>query len=338
MHHTLRTSLTRIADFTENDPVQALPREAWEWGDYVVAEVTEAPGMERWIELPNGRLINVAAGDRLFGALGTRFATLTMTGTWKQVGPDGRMQVLTPAGLFGRVTSLSPYELPPIQITYRGHVFVQGRKAVMSAYAAPDTGQRFATPVVLVLGSSMSCGKTSAAREVIRRLKVMGLSVVAAKLTGAGRYRDVLSMQDAGADAVFDFVDAGLPSTVCPEAVYREQVLRLLSVMALRPAHVAVIEAGASPKEPYNGVTAAALLAAQTKLCILCATDPYAALALAHAVKPAPDLIAGMACSTLAGVELLHALCPIPGLNLVEPSSHAALDTWLRRRLGLAPA
>jgi hypothetical protein len=40
--------------------------------------------------------------------------------------------------------------------------------------------------------------------------------------TGAGRYRDVLSMKDAGADLIFDFVDVGLPSTVGPADEYRE--------------------------------------------------------------------------------------------------------------------
>ena len=45
--------------------------------------------------------------------------------------------------------------------------------------------------------------------------------VIGTKLTGAGRYRDILAMQDAGADYIFDFVDAGLPSTVVSEREYR---------------------------------------------------------------------------------------------------------------------
>ena len=60
-------------------------------------------------------------------------------------------------------------------------------------------------------------------------------------------------MGDAGADAIFDFVDAGLPSTVCPTDVYRQAVRQLLSRMASTDVDVAVIEVGASPLEPYNG-------------------------------------------------------------------------------------
>ncbi len=56
--------------------------------------------------------------------------------------------------------------------------------------------------------------------------------VVGAKLTGAGRYRDILAMQDTGADYIFDFVDAGLPSTVVPEREYLDALRNLLSRMA----------------------------------------------------------------------------------------------------------
>ena len=336
MKNTLRTSLTRIARFTEGARIKPLPRDEWAWGDYVACEVTQAPGPDRWIELPNGRLINVAAGDQLLGALGTRFATLALTGTWKQVGPEGQMQVLTAAGLFGKVTSMSPFEAQPIELVYRGHVMAHGRKAGMRDYAVKGGKKRFRVPVLLVVGSSMSCGKTQAARVLIRRLKRMNLQVLAAKLTGAGRYRDVLSMKDAGADAIFDFVDAGLPSTVCSESMYRKQIGRLLSTMAEHPADVMVVEAGASPMEPYNGAAAADLLAPHVKGCMLCCTDPYAAVTLAQAFRFRPDLISGMACNTLAGLDLLRALCDIPGLNLSDPASYPTLDALLARCLGLA--
>ncbi len=335
MKNTLRTSLTRIARFTEGARIKPLPREKWGWGDYVACEVVEAPGPDRWIELPNGRLIQVAVGDLLLGALGTRFATLALTGTWKQIGPEGRMQVLTAAGLFGKVTSLSPFEPTPIELQYRGHVMAPGStKARMRDYAVKGSRKRFRIPVLLVLGSSMSCGKTQAARILIRRLKQMNLKVLAAKLTGAGRFRDVLSMKDAGADAIFDFVDAGLPSTVCSEAMYRTQIGRLLSAIAEVPADVLVVEAGASPLEPYNGATAAALLAPHVRFCLLCCTDPYAAVALIGATPCPPDLIGGMACNTVAGIELLRSLCDIPGRNLSDPANHPALDALLAERFG----
>ena len=77
--------------------------------------------------------------------------------------------------------------------------------------------------------------------------------MTAAKLSGAARYRDILKFRDAGARGVIDFVDAGLPSTVCPEERFRPALELMLSRIAARNAQVLVAEAGASPLEPYNG-------------------------------------------------------------------------------------
>ena len=136
---------------------------------------------------------------------------------------------------------------------YKGHVLIGREKATMRDYA-PDVSEReFELPVVLLVGISMSAGKTTSAKVIVRLPKGEGLAVVGAKLTGAGRYRDILSMQDAGAQHIFDFVDAGLPSTVVPEKEYRKILRRLLSRIAAADANVLVAEVGASPLEPYNG-------------------------------------------------------------------------------------
>ena len=58
---------------------------------------------------------------------------------------------------------------------------------------------------------------------------------------------DVLAHADAGAAHVLDYVDAGIPSTVCPEAEYRAALEHVLAlVQNLRP-DVLVVEIGASP-------------------------------------------------------------------------------------------
>ena len=143
-------------------------------------------------------------------------------------------------------------------------------------------------PVVLVIGSSMSAGKTSTARAVIRQLKQFGLRIIGAKLTGAGRHQDILAMADAGADTVFDFVDAGLPSTICPADEYRAAMTPLLGRMAELHADVAVIETGASPLEPYNSDTAIALIEHCVRVTMLSTCDPYAALGVMTAFKVRP--------------------------------------------------
>jgi hypothetical protein len=64
-----------------------------------------------------------------------------------------------------------------------------------------------------VLGTSMNAGKTTSAAYLIRGLTRAGFKVGAAKITGTGSPNDVGFMLDAGAYPVFDFTDAGHPST-----------------------------------------------------------------------------------------------------------------------------
>ncbi len=196
-------------------------------------------------------------------------------------------------------------------------------------------GLTISCPVLLLIGTSMSSGKTTSARVIIRRLKGMGLRVVGAKLTGAGRYRDILAMSDAGADAIFDFVDAGLPSTVCDKATYRAALGNLLNRIAEAKPDVLVAEAGASPLEPYNGDVAVAEIRDLVRCTVLCASDPYAVVGVTKGFGFEPDLVSGVATSTSAGVEVIRRLAGRPALNLLDVTSHQELDQLLKDRLGL---
>lgn len=327
-------SLTRITDL-ERAPfgVEARPPSAWSTGDYVVGIVSDTSGY-RTIELPTGRHIEVAEGDAVVGAFGTREATLEVTGSWRDIGDDRVMHALTRAGLFGHVTSLSTLVQQPLELQYHGHVRRNGMAVTMRSSVSPVEEQSYSTPTVLFAGTSMSAGKTTAAGIVTRRLKRMGLDVLGAKVSGAGRYRDVLSMQDAGADWGLDFMDVGLPSTVVPEDEYRAALRQLLSRMARLPADVAVVEIGASPLEPYNGSLAVEELQDALAITVLCASDPYSVLGVETAFEMlAPDLVTGVATNTDAGIRLLEQLTDLPAFNIRDNDTHDRLDAMLRDRL-----
>ena len=203
----------------------------------------------------------------------------------------------------------------------------------MRDFVAPRPRLPFTMPVVLIVGTSMSAGKTMTARLAIRLLKEAGLKVIGAKLTGAGRYRDILSMKDAGADLIFDFVDVGLPSTVGPADEYREALDRLLTMITEAGADVVVAEAGASPLEPYNGATAIAEIEPNVRCMVLCASDPYAVVGVISAFKKRPDLVAGAAANTEAGIALVQKLSDIKALDLLDKRSIPELRTLLKRAL-----
>jgi len=331
------TSLTRISDL-ERTPfdITPLPREAWATGDYVVAQVTNSPITNPFrVEKANGRMAPLLEGDLIVGAFGDRFATLEATGIWSDVQEDGRMHLLSGGGMFGLCTSQSPFlGQPLITLSYRGHACVEGRKRTMQDYVPAVPAVSYHLPSIVIIGSSMSSGKTSTARIIIRLLKRMRLRVIGAKLTGAGRYHDVLSMADAGADPIFDFVDAGLPSTIVPETEYRRACRHLLSRMAVAEADLAVIEAGASPLEPYNGEALFDELGEAVRFIVLCASDPYAAVGITTAFGRRPDLITGIATNTAAGIALINRLCDIPALNVLDPRTWEPLFDLLQDRLG----
>ncbi len=330
------TSLTRISDLAqEGFELQSLPRDSWENGDYVVCEIVDPGGNKLSLELPNGRMRGVIGSEWVMGALGRRHATLEATGTWEAVGSDLRMQVLTGAGLFGKLTSKSVFLPPLMQLSYRGHAVRRGRKLGMKDFVRPIPTEPFHTPVILFFGTSMSAGKTTSARIVTHLFKSAGYRVVGSKLTGAGRYKDILALEDVGADRIYDFVDVGLPSSICPPDEYRERLEQLLSRMARVQADIAVVEIGASPLEPYNGDIAIEALEKVRRFSVLSASDPYAVLGLMQAFSLKPDLVTGVASNTLAGIELVQNLCGVPGLNLIDAHNLPRLKRMLAAATGL---
>jgi len=330
----LLTSVTRRADLaTAAYETIPLPRDRWDNGDFVLAEVL---GHSRYpFEVACGRRVEAVAGDLVVGALGKRAATLEAVGDWEDTREDGLMHALTGAGILGRATSVSPWIAPLTPLRYVGHATRGGEKLNMAGFALKARRRRLAAPVVLVVGTSMSAGKTTAARVIVRVLAGRGCRVLAAKVTGAARYRDMLSCLDAGASAIFDFVDAGLPSSIAPVAQYRRALQVLLSNMAtLRPDAV-VIEAGASPLECYNGGTAVRVLRPLTRTVVLAASDPYAVLGVQSAFRLRPNVVTGPAANTSAGAALSERLSGARALNLLDHGAASELEGMLVAQLGL---
>ena len=331
---TLMSSLTRKSDLNEKPwDIARLPKQDWATGDFVVGEITGPRNRLLQFELASGRMVEALRRDCVVGALGNRSATLEAVGSWMDISGDD-MHAMTSAGLFGKITSLSTLIPPVTALNYTGHVVRDGNKVTMGDFRVHDEGP-FNVPTVLLVGTSMSSGKTTTGRLVVHELERMGLRVIGAKLTGAGRYRDMLSFKDAGAEQIFDFVDAGLPSTVVPEADFRKVIRPLLSHIANQRPDVLVAEAGASPMEPYNGTAAIEELGDNLSCKILCASDPYAVVGVEKAFGLKPDLVTGPATSTSAAIDLVRSLSGVEALNVMDPDCLPQLRDVLTRTLGL---
>jgi len=203
----------------------------------------------------------------------------------------------------------------------------------MRDFVARRPSNLWTIPVVMLIGTSMSAGKTTTGRIIVHELKRAGLKVAAAKLTGAACYRDMLSFRDAGADHIFDFVDVGLPSTVCPEDEFRDALDQLLSRIAVLDVDVLVAEAGASPLEPYNGAVAYEVLKSFIRMTVLCASDPYAVVGVQEAFGLKPDLVTGPTANTSAGIALVDKLTGVRAMTLMEEASVPELRQLLQQKL-----
>jgi hypothetical protein len=337
MTQTFLSSMTRIADFDRNPyDVRPLDHSIWNSGDYVRTEVIGTRSDLYAVETRSGEMVPVQSGDQIIGALGHRAATLEGVGSYEDV-EHSEMHALTSAGLIGKFTSYSILLPKPLSLSYRGHIVRDGHKITMRQFAIKDGDCEFHVPTILIIGTSMSAGKTVTGRRLCEVLSTSGLDVVGAKLTGAGRYRDIASFKRAGASHVLDFVDVGLPSTVVPETEFRAAIRPLLCrIASLRPDFL-VVETGASPLEPYNVEAAMDELGDNIVGIVLAASDPYAVVGVEQAFGVKPDLVTGPAANTSAAVALVRKLADLPAINVIDrdklPEFASFLSSLLDRNL-----
>jgi hypothetical protein len=182
-------------------------------GDLIAAKV-ERLGTHDHVEDPHGRRVRLYPGDLVIGAYGNRYATDFYEG---YVPTGARTHLLTAGGLIGTVAAAHQAHADPTRLEVAGRLVDERlRPLSLEDFArplrllSPATG----SPItVAVLGTSMSAGKTTTAAAVVRGFARAGFAPGAGKVTGSGSGKDRWSYQDAGAHALLDFLDFGMPST-----------------------------------------------------------------------------------------------------------------------------
>jgi hypothetical protein len=180
-------------------------------GDLVAAEVSNLGELE-FLEDVHGRRARLYPGDVVVGAYGNRYATDFYEGYL----PRGRAaHLLTAGGLIGTVASAHARRGRPTELEVLGTLTDEAKATLtLERFAMPTPPQETATlGTVVVVGSSMNAGKTTTAAAMVRGWSRAGLRVGAGKVTGSGSGKDRWMYIDAGATAVVDFLDFGMPST-----------------------------------------------------------------------------------------------------------------------------
>ncbi|MEZ5743184.1 MAG: DUF1611 domain-containing protein [Sphingomonadaceae bacterium] len=212
-------------------------------GDLVLARVVSI-GHHTKLESPEGRRQAMYPGDEIIVAYGHRYAPDQFEA--KVPGSLAECDLVAGGGIASAMLAKHSKTRNPTRIQPIGLLRDwMGRRVNLSAFATcrpSPVRSRIAARVIVVVGTSMNAGKTTTAAKLIHGLRLAGLRVGAAKVTGTGSGGDIWSMLDAGARTAVDFTDAGHASTAGVPLHDLAKVSLALVGHAAKGNDVAVIE------------------------------------------------------------------------------------------------
>lgn len=320
-----------------------------EEGAVVAVRILNQKSHYNTLELTTGRFAAIKPGDIIVGALGFRNALLGYSGVIpERLAPGDHVQVLNLGGVIGHCTSFSPSVGEPFQAEVLGQVLTFGelgsRKGTPATIAASshliDQLPTVMTPVIAVVGTCMNSGKTEACLALIQQLVRKGLRVMAAKTTGVSLRRDVLAMEDAGAERALIFTDFGVVTTSAKTSA--PLTCTMLSDLDQSHADVIVVELGDGLMGDYgvDAILEHPDLQRHLKHIVLAANDPVGAWGgvkmLAERYNLRPAVVTGPATDHEAGTRLIEAQLGVSAINArsrPEPFANLLIST-----LGLSHA
>lgn len=327
----MRIHLDKISSVTRNLRLQRSVTLTGEievrHGAVIAGRILNEKHVYNLLEDPHGRMSVLHKGDIVVGALGHRNALQGYEGIMpEKVAPGDTLHILNLGGVIGRAVSSNPDVGAPFELEVLGQVLSfqefgsrRGEPAHigMGALAGrPGTGK---VPVVYVMGTCMNAGKTAAGCALVRRFSQAGLRVGGAKLTGVALMRDILAMQDYGADYAYDFTDAGVACTL--PATAPGVARTVFSELAAKGVDIIVAETGDGIMGEYGvqAILGDPELMAWGAAFILCANDPVGVEGGVRDLKQRygiqVDVVAGPATDNRVGVRFIENSVGLPGIN-----------------------
>lgn len=213
-----------------------------EAGDLVLARV-ETLGHHKKLELVSSRRATLFEGDEIVVVYGDRYAP----DQFEAIVPEhlGACRLVAAGGVAARLLNRHDRMKTATRITPLGLLAdLAGHRINLKSSRLPKADQIENKPLVLVVaGTSMNSGKTTTCANLIKGFARQKIKVAAAKFTGTGAGADYRALVDAGANPVYDFIDAGYVSTYrVHRDVLHDIVMTLGSHMAASNPDVIVIE------------------------------------------------------------------------------------------------
>lgn len=132
--------------------------------------------------------------------------------------PVDEVDLVARSGVVGVVKSKNTQRKDPTRVKIRGYVCDEHGKVINTKHypvLRPKKEEKNfpRAKMILVCGTAMNSGKSVAAASCCWALSNLGHRVRGSKVTGTASLRDILHMNDAGAEHYADFTYLGYPST-----------------------------------------------------------------------------------------------------------------------------
>ena len=191
-----------------------------EVGDLVYCEISEL-GHNRSVESRLARLHTINIGTHSVFVFGNRYAPDMFEG----LVPDSigdHIDLFSQGGVVGEVKVQNQLIGVATKVRVLGYVCNTEGKVINTRdyvllHPKNVTRKKRGAKVILCIGTSMNSGKTHAAAACCYAISSMGKNVRAAKITGTASLKDILLMNDCGAEHIADFTYFGYPSTYLME-------------------------------------------------------------------------------------------------------------------------
>jgi hypothetical protein len=298
-----------------------------EAGDLVYGRVSYI-GEHSSLENKEGRIHMISDGSRAVFAYGCRYAPDAFEGLVPDQNPN-EVDLLARSGVIGIMREKNAATKDPTKVEALGYVLdangdpLNTRNFPIGLPKSPLNKEKKRSKLILHIGTSMNSGKSTSAIATCWALSAMGHEVRASKVTGTASLKEILYMQDAGAESISDFTHLGYPSTyMLDEEALNDIFCNLDAKYAANPQKYWVVEfADGILQRETAMLLRNEYVRSRIHRLIFSATDAFGAIGglrvLQEEFKLTPDAISGRCCASPLMVRELKERSDIPVFNNV---------------------
>lgn len=302
-----------------------------EIGDLIYGEV-KSLGQHTSLENGEGRIHTIHLGTKAVFVFGNRYAPDYYEGIIPEDTYFETIDLLARSGVVGKVLSKSGKVISPTIIKPLGYVCDEDGEIINSknhSIILPKKTEKKhpRAKLILCIGTAMNSGKSAAATACVHAISINDKEVRAAKVTGTASLKDILHMNDAGANLYADFTFLGYPSTYL---ISEEEAVGVFDKLDLRYANnkdnywVVEFADGINQRETALLLQHPHVRERIHKL-IFCAADSFGAIGGLEVLKTkfnlVPDAISGVCSSSPLHIKELSEFTDIPVFNSLNANS-----------------